>query len=270
MVNAFSNQHWRGKAPVIAVLLGIMVIATVAFAQGPATIRPVEDFVNAQDTYCFDCIFQEFFPGSECVDGCLVLIPPLPNLVGFFDPDAVRLAVVDIAGLVNKWIEEASGGDVSFGTEMRGTVIERPLEDGRAEVHVILKTINALTWVVDDPTNSGDFTGPLLFGNRAPEVLDEEKEPALGRSFLEVKFINTAPGAPLPDLLQLLIENFEDLLFIALRAHAKGELHVLFGVPDGTPGRATVVQTGLFMTSGMGAVADGFPVERVDLKVVGR
>lgn len=268
MVNAFSNQHWRGKAPVIAVLLGIMVIATVAFAQGPATIRPIENFVNAQDTYCFDCIFQEFFPGSECVDGCLVLIPPLPNLVGFFDPDAVRLAVVDIAGLVNKWIEQASGGDMSFGTEMRGTVIERPLEDGRAEVHVILKTTNAFAWVVEDIED-----GALLFGNYAPEVLNEGKEPALGESFFELKFINNAPpGGPLPDLVQLVFftEPDQELLFIALRTRARGELHEAFGVPEGTSGRATVVQTGLFMTGFHGAVADGFPVERVDLKAVGK
>ena len=259
MVNAFSNQHWRGNAPVIAVFLGIIVLATVAFAQGAATIRPIEDFIETQGTFCVG------IPPD-----CFLIVDPIANFVGSSDPGTGRLSSVDYAGLANKWIEEESGGEESFGTEMSGTVIERPLADGRAEVHVILKTTNALTWVVD---GLGNFNGPLLFGNRAPDVLDEEKEPALGDSFLEVKFINTAPDAPLPDLIQLLFfpEPGQEQVFFALRARARGELKALFGVPDGTPGRATVVQTGLFMKDDFkGAVEDNFPVERIDLKVVGK
>jgi hypothetical protein len=267
MVNDCSIQHWRGKAPVIAVFLGIMVLTTVAFAQGAATIRPIEDFVDQQGTFCFP------FPFPLPPPFCLLFVPPIENFIGASDPDKLRLASVDYAGLANDWIEDESGGAVSFGTEMSGTVIERPLADGRAEVHVILKTKNALTWVVDDPDQTFDFNGPLLFGNRAPDVLNEGKEPALGDSFLEVKFINTAPGAPLPDLIQLLVfpEEGQEQMFFALRARARGELHELFGVLEGTPGRATVVQTGLFMKDDFkGAVEDNFPVERIDLKVVGK
>lgn len=254
MLNDCSNQHWRGKALVIAVVLGLMVLTTFTSAQGRATIRPIGDFVDQQGTYCID----------DGMGGCFLFVPPIENFIGFADIANLRLISVDYAGLADDFL----GG--ILGTEFDGTVIERPLADGRAEVHVILKTKNALTWVVDDPDNLGDFNGPLLFGNRAPEVL-VGADAALGMSFLEVKIINTAPGADLPDLLQLLIEPEEgqELLFIALRARAKGELHALFGVPEGTPGRAAVVQIGLFMTGFMGAVADGFPVERIDLKVVG-
>lgn len=251
MLNDRSNQNWLGKALVIAVALGLMVLATVAFAQGPATIRPIEDFVDQQGTYCI--------PDNG---GCFLFVPPIENFIGWSDYANERGASVDYAGLADDYL----GG--ILGTAFSGTVIERPLPDGRAHVHVILKTKNALTWVVDDPEDFAN--GELLFGNRAGEG-----EPALGESFLEVKFINTAPGAPLPDLIQLAFspEAGQELLFIAIRARAKGELHELFGVQEGTPGRATVVQTGLiykYDEDSNAAVADGFPVERVDLKVVGR
>jgi hypothetical protein len=73
------------------------------------------------------------------------------------------------------------------------------LADGRAEVEVRLQTENALTWVTD---GCNDFaTDPLLFGHRAPDVLGGA-EPGLCDSFLQLTFMNTAPGAPLPDLIQ--------------------------------------------------------------------
>jgi hypothetical protein len=43
-----------------------------------------------------------------------------------------------------------------------------------------------------------------------------------------------------------------------------------FDVPDGIPGRVEVIQTGLLMTRFMGATADGFPAERINLMVVGQ
>jgi hypothetical protein len=174
-----------------------------------------------------------------------------------------RSVSVDYAGLADDY---AAG---ILGTQTTGTVTERPLSDGRAEIHVRLHTKNALTWVVDDPA---DFNEPLLFGYRAPDLVPDGQEPALGESFLDVKFINTAPGDPLPDLIQLVVapQAGQELVFLAFRARANGPLRGLFGVEDGTPGRVTVVQTGLFMTPFRGAVADGFPVERIELHVVGQ
>ena len=65
---------------------------------------------------------------------------------------------------------------------------------------MILHTTNALTWVVE----GFDFaSGTLLFGRRADD-LGEFKPPALGHSFFQIVFWNTAPGAPLPDLMELL------------------------------------------------------------------
>jgi hypothetical protein len=99
------------------------------------------------------------------------------------------------------------------------------------------------------------------------------EDPALGESFLQLRFINAKPGAPLPDLLQLLFApgpGQEPPSFISLTAHADGTLRQAFGVPDGTPGRATVIQTGLFMTQFKGATADAFPAERINVNATGK
>ena len=228
----------------------LAIAAPPAMAQERATQRPIEDWIEQQGTYCFP-------DGSG---GCLLFVPPIENFFGFTDPGSERAASVDYAGLANDWIEEASGGSTSFGTTFSGSITERPLSDGRAEVNVRLRTDNALAWVVD----GFDFaTGDLLFGNRAPDVLAGD-EPALVSSHLTLRFINTAPGAPLPDLIQLLVEDFEALRFIGFEANGEGPL-----ADDGGRGKLQVVQRGLFMTSSQSAVADSFPVEKILLKPVG-
>jgi hypothetical protein len=147
-----------------------------------------------------------------------------------------KFVLVDYAGLVN-----ATYGGV-FGTQITGTVVERPLRDGRAQVTVNLDTTNALTWVAE----CCDFAnGTLLFGHRAPEVL-AGADAALGDSFFHISFTNTAPGAPLPDLIQLFSapapgQQIQEFVF---HATADGTLRSAFGVPDGTPGKVTVSQTG--------------------------
>ena len=146
--------------------------------------------------------------------------------MGWTDPPAELFASVDYAGLADAWITDESGGAVSFGTETSGSVTERRLPDGRAEVHVRLHTQNALSWV-------SDFTGVMVFGNQAPDVL-AGADAALGNSFLHLRFINTAPTA-------------------------EGELS------DGTLACMHTTQTGLFMSGFNGAVADGFPAEFIEI-----
>jgi hypothetical protein len=242
-------------------LIGIVVtlgfFENRALADG-AAIRPVEDFVETQGTYCID----------DGMGGCVLFVPPIENFFGLSDPAEDVSASVDYAGLADNWIIDASGGTVSFDT---GQVVERPLPDGRAEVDVNLHTTNALTWVVD----GGDFAnGDLLFGNRAPDVL-AGADAVLGDINFRVKFINTAPGDPLPDLLQLAIEPLpgqEFLSFLAANVHADGSFHEAFGVPEGTRGKVQIVERGLLTNPGQGSFAgdDGFPVERINLIVTGR
>lgn len=169
-----------------------------------------------------------------------------------------RSMSVDYAGLADKWIIE--NGGQSIGTKFTGTVTEKAMADGRAKVTVVLNTKKALVWVEDSP----DFSGPLLFGNKAPEVLAGARANTCSSSF-RVTFINTAPGAPLPDLIQLAVvpEPGQEILSIAANCNAKGQLHAAYGVPEGTPGRAISRQAA--------RVIDGsltFTTENVILKVL--
>jgi hypothetical protein len=104
----------------------------------PTTHRSIEEFVAAQGTFCIPD------PGG----GCVIFVPPVANYIGWSDPDRLLGGAVDYAGLANEWIEQESGGSVSFGTSLRGTVTERTLQDGRGLVHVILHTEHALTFAV--------------------------------------------------------------------------------------------------------------------------
>jgi hypothetical protein len=221
--------------------------------------RPIEDFVEAQGTFCLD----------DGMGGCFLFVPPLENFLGTSDPARQIIAALDYAGLADEWITTASGGTVTFGTAFSGKVTERPLPDGRAEVHVVLHTKNALTWAASG--DGSDFANsPLLFGHRATDVL-AGADAALGDLTMGVKLINTAPDAPLPDLIQIFFapEPGQEVLWLTIRGRANGTLRAEFGVPDGTPGHLTDIQNGLFMTNFNGAVADGFPVERITISAIG-
>lgn len=239
--------------------LGGLGLLTPARTEGATQIRPISDFLATQGTFCF----------PDGMGGCLLFVPPAPNFLGWnsaLDQTPVRFAGVDYAAVANNFF-----GNV-FGTEVDGTIIERPLKDGRAEVRVLLDTKNANTWVIELDLE-GDVlvqvaNKPTLFGHRP----HEGGGLALGDSFLEVVFINTAPGATLPDLIQLFNfpEEGQEAKFVGFQTQADGPLTADFGVPEGTPGRCKITQTGLFMTQFKGATADGFPVERIDLHVVGK
>lgn len=201
--------------------------SAVASGSAAAVHRPIQEFVDAQGTYCID----------DGAGGCFIFEPPLPNFLGQNDPVRDLAASVDYAGFAEEYLMANSGP--SLGTKISGKVIEQPRSDGRAKVFVLLKTKNALTWV----QGGADFSGPLLFGNKVLDVM-AGAEPALCNSTWKIEFINTAPGAPLPDLIQLLFapEPGQELLAIHSTCNAKGTFHAAYGVPEGARGRATIEQ----------------------------
>jgi len=228
-----------------------------------ATKRPISDFVNVQGT-------------------TVTFNPPVPDYVGWSRPFTTppqdqRLALGDYAGIANEFIEDNSR--ISLETRVSGSVIERPLADGRAEVTVILHTENALTFVIpfalNGPVNQAQIN-PLLFGFRPQDIVaNPNLSPGLGESHLVLVFNNTAFGAPLPDFVNAFILGNtapgQELVSVYFHASASGPLRPAFGVPDGTPGRCTVAETGvLFRGPFKGATADGFPAELVELRVIGR
>jgi hypothetical protein len=232
-----------------------MVLACALNAQ-TTTTRDLSEFLNVQGT---------------------VMIPGYPGPVaGFFSWTDLtgRNMSVDYAGLVKRcW------PTLNLPTSSDGVIIERPLPDGRAEVTVILHTQNAVTFVAEqDPA-----FGTILFGQRwstsgtcgvaSTSGLDN---PVLGDLFMQLVFINTAPGAPLPDLFQLfgvVPPAFgQEPRTLKVSAKAVGPLYNLPRIADGTIGRASTQQVGLlykYGTHGKPAI-DGFTVERVDLKPTGK
>jgi hypothetical protein len=252
------TRSWHSPAVIIGLIVGFMVATAPALVHGKTMQRPIEDFLATQGTFCVD----------DGAGGCFLFVPPDPNFLGWtndLDSAVILFAGVDYAGLANAYAP-------AHAPAISGTVTERPLADGRAEVTVLLHTKNANAWVIELDL-SGDVLAqiagrPTLFGHRPADVLAGAPQ-ALADSLLHVVFINSAPGASLPDLLQ--INGTPDLKFLAFSARADGPLTAEFGVTEGTPGRCKITQTGLFMTQGQGlALQDAFPAENITLTVVGR
>lgn len=198
------------------------VVAATSIARADEQ-RSFADFINAQGTTA-------------------IFVPPVPDYVGWADADLVTFALVDYAGLANAWIEDETGGRVSLGTTVYGAVRERPAPDGRVEVRVKLQARKALSWaflLADlDPSDPLPFLNtPLAFGARAQDVVAGAKA-AVGKASFDVTFMNSAPGAPFPDLVQL------------LNAPEPGQLPFKFKfqskacglLPDGTPAQLEIRQ----------------------------
>jgi len=237
-------------------LIASAVVITNSATAAPGQQRPIEDFVVAQGTFCLS------FETCEAEPPCFLFVPPVENFIGLNDPVSLLAASIDYAGLADAWISDQEGG-VSFGTEFSGSITERSLHDGdRVEVHVRLRTTNALAWAIEcEPGPACDFgNATTILGNRAPDVL-AGAEMALGDSFLRLKFVSHLGfGAPLPDLIQLFFgcggDDYEFPSLLQFVATAQG-------THDGTPSTLIVTQMGLFANPGGGATADGFPVENV-------
>jgi hypothetical protein len=229
--------------------------------------RPIADFLSAQGTtMVFNTPVRDQIAWFSAVAPPPVRRPP------------VRFALVDYCGFADEYLQSIDPS-LALGTSTGGSVTERPLSDGRAEVTVILHTTSALTWALNINLSDPNFdpnAAPTDFGFRAAELalFPDLTEPALGESHLKMVFRNTSPGAPLPDLVNAFVlgnaEPGQELISLAFRSDSEGPLHASFGVPEGTPGQCVVTQTGITMSGSHGATADAFPAERVDLTALSR
>jgi hypothetical protein len=268
----------------LALSLGsILLIGTTPVplrAQGNQ--RPLSDFINAQgQSMCFTPPAADqlgwatgvFADGSIKTNGNTGLTPS-------------RGALIDSLGLEAKYLLTKG---IDLGTTVSGSVMERPLADGRALVTVNLHTHNALGWAFNfDPSIPANvFNGtPLAFGSRVLDVV-AGKTPALGDSHFQIQFTNTAPGAPLPQIpcggtfegctLPDCPAGFE-VDSLSEIASITGPLHPLAGLgPEGTPGRLAVQQivninpaSNKQFPSGQGPLWDTAPVEAIDLHAIGK
>jgi hypothetical protein len=113
-----------------------------------------------------------------------------------------------------------------------------------------------------------DFNGPLLFGNRVAEIL-AGAQASVGSCTLTLTFRNSAPGAQLPDIEELLFCRFNDLIFISFEGQASGILN------NGHSGRLQVTQVGLLHAFGEAnqnsrVALDAFPAEHITIQASGR
>ncbi len=250
---------------------------TITAARPPligAAERPVSDFLSKQGTYVVFDDTDFHFLGCENGYYAELLCPDHPRwLLAWFDPAGGTGVIVDYAGADALWLKQTHG--IDLGTICTGSASERPLQDGRAEVSVVVHARNALTWAVNPAV---DFmTDPLVFGCRWTDLIGTSDRSflALADCAFKITFINTAPGAPLPDLAELFTcRSPGDLLSLSLTAQAQGPLRAAFGVADGTPGFLQTRQTGLPAIAAKAnpnsrVALDACPAEKVVLKAVG-
>jgi hypothetical protein len=251
---------------ILILMVTLILSSSMAFAAGKTTQRPLKDFLLKQGS-------------CNSSSGCsLLYVPPDPNFIGWATvTDPTKLPVVNSRPLVPLFAGVDYAGlateayPVGKAPNITGTVTERVLKGGHAEITVLLHTKNANAWVIELDLN-GDVLDQIankstLFGHR-PRDVETGAGQALGDSLLHAVFIIDHPGAPLPDLLE--INNTPALTFLAFTMSASGPLTSQYGVTEGTPGKCTIVQTG-YVGNGKGrALSDLFPVEDINLSVVGK
>lgn len=219
-----------------AVLAALLFLPSVARAQ--ATQRPIQDFLT-------------------------------PNLGGsyiiWYQGGQTVYVFSDYFGRSN------AASNLNLGTKVDGSITENPRRDGRADVHVILHASNALTYCWDSAAPGPTLEDQLVFGHSAAQVF-AGADAGLGDDLLTVDFINPAPGAPLPNLTNLIYAPIagQQLKKISVVITADGTLRALFGVPDGTPGMAHTTQRGMFTSPGLpNNGQDTYPAEHVKIWATG-
>ncbi len=203
--------------------------AAAAVSANAARQRPIADFVQKQGTYCV-----QLSPGAPC----FVADAPVGNILGWqkWTGGYRRFAKVDYAGLVDRYL--AANELATLGTTFDGSITERPLADGTAEVTVRLHTSLAPAWVTyrawtdangDGVGTSSELSGPTLkaWGKLQNELVAGAPA-ALVDSDFHLVFISPSMGAPMPDMTQFSIDAayIGKRLYVAITAHGVGALAV--------------------------------------------
>lgn len=149
--------------------------------------------------------FSHFLDTQGTLHKPPLFFPHVKDYQGWTDNPQTNFALVDYAGLANKYIKDKTGH--SIGTKVNGFILECALPNGKAQITVNLLTTRALGFahsVQDLEGNNFNFLEtPTNFGVKAQEVI-AGKKPAIGPVIFSVTFSISTPGARLPDLLDVI------------------------------------------------------------------
>ncbi len=216
-------------------ITSFMVIFLSEAAVAKTTVRPINDFISAQGS-----ILADLGPvnGGELYGGKLFIWGNSLN----------QLFRVDYAGTDAKGLLAVGGPDVK--TTFSGVIVEQSLADGRAEVVVHLVTHNAIAFMDNAssfPVNCSNggaafFTlCPAIFGYNIVELANGIGKPVLVDSEMDIKLINTALGASIPDIAFISFSPSSSgayLETLTLKVTSVGPLRAAFGVNNGALGLA--------------------------------
>ena len=225
-----------------------------AVSAGRVTQRPIQEFVAAQG-YCL-------LPGNP--NNCDISVAGIDLLV-FTDPSTGNRITLDYNGIAAAYLRANGGPDL--GTTFSGSVTERVLNDGRAQITVVLRTENALTFV-DDATVPA--YGTVIRLGATPAQVLAGAPVALGSSTIRLTYIAPAPGLPLVDVGDPLFQpdTYQALKF-GFDAQAEGVLLAASGYPAGTVGVVRAKELDRF-TPGLLRRGEPFRVEHVRLSPLTR
>lgn len=240
----------------LAVAAGGAPLAGTVHADG-ATQLSFDDWIAAQGS-CED-LDADSTCGEDPDD---LYVPPTRNFLGWTgndSPDGVYdiLGAVDYAGIAAAWLLDECDDAIDLGTTTSGSVTAHDIGDGQVLVSVRLHTTNALGWAGDN--SDGDFnfaTAPLLFGARPGDVC-AGATPGIMSSEMHVEYYADA-SAPYVD-----IGTFPPMRTLSIHASGTGPL------PDGSPARLTIRQTGPFQSHSHASSWDFFPAEALQIQPVG-
>lgn len=193
-MKAHVEKHWRNVVVPAAALLAALLPL-------PGEARPVEKRGQPHGN-CVSLAIDDFVNQQGQT---VQFFPPVQDYGGWTDGKFVTFALVDYAGLADDYIKGQTGK--SLGTEVTGSVLKCPLDDGRAEVTVALSTRKVLGFaqlIADLEANGFDFVGtPTVFGAKAQDVVAGAAA-ATGPATLFATFTISSPDALLPDLLDVI------------------------------------------------------------------
>lgn len=213
-----------------------LLLLGAAAASAQVSHRPIEDFTTAQI-----------------------------NVLGWYNGNNPEFSgVIDFGGVVHRLL--LANCDIDLGSTFSGDITEKALTDTTTQVHVVLhgKQIFMRAVLYADGT-------PVL-GYTRSEVC-HGAVPMLGDFMMTLDFINNqGVGGPLPDLAEMSGDPnvLPFLQSVLLNGNGQGPLRFLYEVPPGTPGFMHVVQRGPYVRGKGVPGKDGFPVELVEVKALGK